>query len=157
MMIDAEFKKTHVIIDKVRQGLNTDLKRLEQLIHSTIPNQKYESFDVNYFARIDAALASAKLFNKDLYDKEVFNSDLDLLKYCTQYIANTDLVLEFGVFSGRLTTWERYINNIIKCILKYSHILCYLFTVPKKRRKATWNDSYGAKIVFSRDFNKQAP
>jgi predicted O-methyltransferase YrrM len=83
------------------QSLHTDLKRLEQLVRSTIPDQKYESFDVNYFARIDAALTSAKLFNKYLYDKEVFDSDLDLLKYCTQYISNTDLVLEFGVFSGR--------------------------------------------------------
>jgi len=91
----------HKNIDQALQDLSTNLNQFEKQSRSVIPDQKYESFDLNFFSRIDAALASAKLFNKYLYDKEVFDSDLGLLKYCTQYISNTDLVLEFGVFSGR--------------------------------------------------------
>lgn len=75
-----------------------------------LPPTTFESFDVEFFSRIVAGLSSAKFFNQHLYNKKMFTSDLDLLKWSSSLIEPSDLVLEFGVFSGRT------INALAECL-----------------------------------------
>lgn len=66
-----------------------------------LPTKTYESFDVRLISQLEAGMASARLFNEHLYDKKIFESDLDLLSDCADQVDGADLILEFGVFSGR--------------------------------------------------------
>ena len=70
----------------------------------------YESFDVRFLAQIEAGLSSARFYNKYLYDKVCFDTDLDLLRSLALHAEPEDLVLEFGVFSGRT------INALAECL-----------------------------------------
>jgi predicted O-methyltransferase YrrM len=76
-------------------------EKLDSLRESYFPGQMNESFDVRFLARLEAGMSSAKFFNEHLYDKLAVQSDLDLLRACAKNIKPEDLVLEFGVFSGR--------------------------------------------------------
>ena len=76
-------------------------KKIDDLFAENFPAKTHESFDVRFLARMEAGFSSARFFNTFLYDKKVFESDLDLLCEFVGDISETDLVLEFGVFSGR--------------------------------------------------------
>ena len=94
------------IVSKVRDQQLTSAEEIRNLKSSYLPQIKFESFDLALMSRITAGLTSAQFFNEYLYDKKMFDSDLDLLTWCAAFVDAPDLVLEFGVFSGRT------INNL---------------------------------------------
>jgi len=75
--------------------------QLDGVCRDYLPAKINESFDVRFLAQMEAGMSSARLFNAHLYDKQVFESDLDLLCEFVADVRSNDLVLEFGVFSGR--------------------------------------------------------
>jgi hypothetical protein len=75
--------------------------QLESLLRDYLPARTHESFDIRFLARMEAGLSSARFFNTHLYDKQIFDTDLELLHALTVHVKPGDLVLEFGVFSGR--------------------------------------------------------
>lgn len=84
-------------------SIGDDLKR-------STPKLTYESFDVEFLSRIEAGLSSARYFNKNLYSKPVFNSNMELFKYCISHLSKKLIFpLEFGVYSGNT------INKIAEC------------------------------------------
>ncbi len=86
-----------------RLARETEVSRahLDSLFRDYLPSLMHESFDVRFMARVEAGLSSARFFNANLYDKQIFESDLDLLQSLAPNVRPQDLVLEFGVFSGR--------------------------------------------------------
>lgn len=86
-----------------RLARETEVSRahLDSLFRDNLPSRMHESFDVRFMARVEAGLSSARLFNAHLYDKQIFESDLELLQSLAPNVRPQDLVLEFGVFSGR--------------------------------------------------------
>lgn len=88
-------------VNKIESIVNNRVAELESLCRDYLPARMHESFDVRFLARMEAGLSSARFFNTHLYDKQIFDTDLDLLQALTAHVRPEDLVLEFGVFSGR--------------------------------------------------------
>ncbi|MFM7011316.1 MAG: class I SAM-dependent methyltransferase [Betaproteobacteria bacterium] len=86
-----------------RLARETEVSRahLDSLFRDYLPSRIHESFDVRFMARVEVGLSSARFFNAHLYDKQIFESDLELLQSLAPNVRPQDLVLEFGVFSGR--------------------------------------------------------
>ncbi|MFT4013358.1 MAG: class I SAM-dependent methyltransferase [Paracoccus sp. (in: a-proteobacteria)] len=106
-------------VAEIAQGQDHDRQRLLELrdlarvmqterrdrdghIDHYLPGRRYESFDLGFFSRIQAAQASAEYFNRHLFDKPVFPTSEALILHCLGLLGSRiSLPLEFGVFSGR--------------------------------------------------------
>ena len=66
-----------------------------------IPSAKFESFDIVSLSCWQAGLSSSTYYNKHLYNKPIFKSDLEMIAHGLLLERPEGLVLEFGVFSGR--------------------------------------------------------
>lgn len=99
--LHEQFEQTERRLGETRDQLGQLREQLTQLRSDYLPSQVWESFDVSLLARYEAGFTSAALFNAELQDKPVFADDLALLSHCARLIAEDDLVLEFGSWSGR--------------------------------------------------------
>jgi predicted O-methyltransferase YrrM len=100
-LINENLDKYHKERSILSNQLSDVAEKLDSLRGDYFPAQMHESFDVRFLARLEAGISSAKFFNEHLYEKLVVESDLDLLHACAKNIKSDDLVLEFGVFSGK--------------------------------------------------------
>ncbi len=83
-------------------GILEEARARNRHVNHYLPGRKYESFDVAFFARIRAAMASADYFNTHLYARPVFDNSDGLILHCLDLLGDgISLPLEFGVFSGR--------------------------------------------------------
>jgi predicted O-methyltransferase YrrM len=73
--------------------------------------QKTDSFDILQFAKIDAALTSARYYQNHMLLSKNFTNDLQCLEHALSICGHEGLYLEFGVASGRTVN---HIANVLK-------------------------------------------
>lgn len=78
-----------------------DANDLVRFIEYSVFRSRADSFDVLHFAKIDAALASARYYQTKMLKARNFDSDLVHLTFALELAPADGLVLEFGVASGR--------------------------------------------------------
>ena len=78
-----------------------DSNNLLQLIEYSVFGKRTDSMDVLQFAKIDAAMNSARYYQRHMLTAKNLPSDLDHLSFALSHAKLDGLYLEFGVATGR--------------------------------------------------------
>ncbi|WP_066332503.1 class I SAM-dependent methyltransferase [Azohydromonas lata] len=84
------------------------MNNLVQLIEYSVFGKRTDSFDMLHFAKVDAALRSARYYQEHMLTAKNLPNDLEHLSFALQHVTIPGLYLEFGVATGRT------INHIAK-------------------------------------------
>lgn len=78
-----------------------NMNNLVQLIEYSVFGKRTDSFDLLQFAKIDAALRSARYYQENMLKAKNLSDDLAHLSFALDHVCTEGLYLEFGVASGR--------------------------------------------------------
>ncbi|WP_321920468.1 class I SAM-dependent methyltransferase [Paraburkholderia tropica] len=96
---DSDCPRSHLI--DPNNANTVDTNNLIQVIEYSIFRKTTDSFDVLQCAKIDAALSSARYYQRNMLRSKNFSNDLDHLAFSLENTCINGLYLEFGVASGR--------------------------------------------------------
>src|SRR5262252_10020911 len=81
------------------------VEALSNKFADAVLGRQTDSFDILHFAKIDAALSSARYYCENASRAPNFDDDVALLQFALSQVGLDGLYCEFGVASGRTINW----------------------------------------------------